>query len=299
MLYRSTWATSASCLSRSQLYLDLLVFSIAGVDTSSTAISYTLWELSRRPDIVRKLQPEIDDAMHDPKIIPDISVLNQLPVLNAIIKESESLSHSRLSALNRCRAALRIYGSAPDLLERVVPAEGTELLGCAIPAGTIVATQSWSLQRNTDVFPSPNTYLPDRWLDADADALREMDAHMMPFGVGLRICAGLAFAQQDLRIVLATIVRNFDVHAPPETNERTMEQRDAFVRDLHLLRDLGLMFYRFSGCLPGCDALQNYSGPPQGVTLFIAFQSCCSVSCMLRRSQPNHAVNSTFVAFVA
>ena len=105
-----------------------------------------------------------------------------------------------------------------------------ELLGCEIPAGTTVATQAWSLHRNASVYPSPETYLPDRWLDSDEETLREMDAHLNPFGIGLRICAGMAFAQQDLRIVIATIARNFDVRSPPETNERTMEIRDAFVR---------------------------------------------------------------------
>ncbi|KAI0036316.1 cytochrome P450 [Vararia minispora EC-137] len=185
---------------------------VAGVDTSSTAISYTLWELSRRPDIIRKLRAEIDSVMHDPKTIPDISVLNSLSYLTAVIKET-----------------LRVYGSAPSLLERVVPSEGIDLLGCKVAPDTIIATQSWSLHRNADVFPSPDTYLPDRWIDADADSLKEMDAHMMPFGIGLRICGGMQFAYQDLRIVLATIARNFDISVPPETPDRSMALRDAFV----------------------------------------------------------------------
>jgi len=68
---------------------------IAGSDTTSTSLSYFLWELSRRPDITKKLQAELDDVMHDPKAIPDISVLQDLPYLNAFIKEGAFICHSR------------------------------------------------------------------------------------------------------------------------------------------------------------------------------------------------------------
>ncbi|KZV62245.1 cytochrome P450 [Peniophora sp. CONT] len=188
---------------------------IAGVDTTSTGLSFTLWELSRRPDIAKKLHAELDSAMPDRKTIPDITVLEKLPYLSAVLKET-----------------LRVYGPGPSLLERVVPETepSFDILGCHIPPGTIVATQSWSLHRDAAVFPSPETYLPERWLDADEAQLADMNAHWMPFGSGIRICGGMAFAYQDLRIALATFARNFDVTAPlDETNDRTMEVRDAFV----------------------------------------------------------------------
>ena len=65
---------------------------MAGTDTTSTSITYLFWELSRRPDIMKKLQAELDEAMTDPKVLPDISVLQQLPYLNAFMKEGKSLS---------------------------------------------------------------------------------------------------------------------------------------------------------------------------------------------------------------
>ncbi|KZV73892.1 cytochrome P450 [Peniophora sp. CONT] len=191
---------------------------IAGVDTTSTLISYTCWELSRRPDIARKLHMELDGVMHDSKTIPDITILENLPYLSAVIKES-----------------LRIYCPAPSMLDRVVPATDAtsgpfELLGCVIPPGTTIATQSWSVHRSAAVFWSPETYLPERWLDADEIQLVEMNAHMMPFGWGIRTCIGQHFAMQTARIAIATLARNFNVTAPlAETNDRTMEPRDAFV----------------------------------------------------------------------
>ena len=50
-------------------------------------MAYMFWELSRRPDIMKKLQAEMDEAMADAKVVPDISVLQELPYLSAFMKE--------------------------------------------------------------------------------------------------------------------------------------------------------------------------------------------------------------------
>jgi len=50
-------------------------------------MTYFLWELTRRPDIVKKLRTELDEAMPDPKVLSEIAVLNELPYLNAFMKE--------------------------------------------------------------------------------------------------------------------------------------------------------------------------------------------------------------------
>jgi Cytochrome P450 len=62
-------------------------FRIAGSDTGSTSLSYFFWELSRRGDIMKKLQQELDEVMPDSQTIPDVLVLQRLPYLNAFIKE--------------------------------------------------------------------------------------------------------------------------------------------------------------------------------------------------------------------
>lgn len=62
-------------------------YSVAGTDTTSISIAFFLWELSRRPDIVQSLRNELDDIMPDRKVLPDITALNELPYLNAFMKE--------------------------------------------------------------------------------------------------------------------------------------------------------------------------------------------------------------------
>ncbi|KAJ7766378.1 cytochrome P450 [Mycena maculata] len=206
---------------------------VAGTDTMSLSLSYFLWELTRRPDILRKLQAEIDGAMPDPKAIPCIKDLNSMEYLNAFIKEG-----------------LRLYGAAPSLLERVVPDTTSKiggddfvLLGYALPPGTIVSTQAWSMHRDPAVFPSSETFLPERWLPSYASSqdgsdeekereearLARMAAHMIPFGAGSRICGGMNLAHLIMRVVLVAVLRNFDVEAAPGTDEKSMDIRDSFV----------------------------------------------------------------------
>jgi len=60
---------------------------MAGTDTTSISMTYFLWELTRRPDIVNKLRAELDEAMPEPKVLPEIAALNELPYLNAFMKE--------------------------------------------------------------------------------------------------------------------------------------------------------------------------------------------------------------------
>ena len=76
--------------------------------------------------------------------------------------------------LTFCVLGMRVYGPAPSLLERVVPSTTTskiddsfDMMGYALPPGTVVATQAWSMHRNPEVFPSPETFLPERWLQVE------------------------------------------------------------------------------------------------------------------------------------
>lgn len=143
---------------------------------------------------------------------------------------------------------LRLYAAAPSLLERVVPAstskngashEVYDMMGYALPPGTIVATQGWSMHRDPSVFPSPETFLPERWLEnssTPSDHLSTMAAHMMPFGIGSRVCGGQNLAQVMLRVAVASFARNFDVSPPPETHEKSMDIKDSFVRRFILSR---------------------------------------------------------------
>ncbi|KAA1473502.1 cytochrome P450 [Dentipellis sp. KUC8613] len=217
LLAQSTAAAdpkSGIVLSEEDVISETMGHLIAGVDTSSVTLSYLCWEVSRRPDIVRHLRTELEQAVADAGLEPagalDTSTLFKLPYLNAFVKEG-----------------LRLYSAVPSLLERIVPpTQGPfTLLGHIIPEGTIIATQPWSMHRDAAVFPDPNAFRPARWLDGTSEAAAQ---HMIPFGLGTRMCGGMNLAQIVLRRVVAAVVLRFDVVAPLETTDKTMEMRDGF-----------------------------------------------------------------------
>ncbi|KAJ7860620.1 cytochrome P450 [Mycena leptocephala] len=183
----------------------------AGSETSSTTLAYLLWQLTCSPDIMQKLQTEVDGIMPDGnREIPDLSVLQALPYMTAFIQEG-----------------LRVHTMVPSLLERIVPPGGNfQLMEYSLPPGTVVGTQAWSVHRDSKVFPSPETFDPDRWLDDKGSAVRA--ASMMPFGLGTRVCVGQALAQAALRIALAALVRNFAVTADQSTTKASMTMKHGF-----------------------------------------------------------------------
>ncbi|KAJ7460229.1 cytochrome P450, partial [Mycena latifolia] len=145
---------------------------IAGTGTTSTTLSHFFWKLSCRSDVMQKLQKEIDNVMPDPRVIPDLSVFQNLPYLNALISEGFCL-----------------HGVLTGILERVVPSTGNyNLMGNNRPPGTVVATQPWSIHRDPRVFPRPDEFDPDRWLYDSTEGSTERAARMMLFGIGTRIC---------------------------------------------------------------------------------------------------------------
>ncbi|KAJ7260207.1 cytochrome P450 [Mycena rebaudengoi] len=199
-------------LTRETVIAEAVSHLIGGSETSSTTLTYCLWELSRHSDIVARLQTEIDAVMPNPAIIPDVTELQALPYLTAFIQEGH-----------------RLHNSVPILLERAVPDTGSfELMGYLLPPGTVVATQSWSMHKDPAVFPSPERFNPERWLDDNEPAKSLRAAHMMPFGLGTRACVGQQLAQASLRIILAVIVRNFTIRAHPTTTAASMTMKQGF-----------------------------------------------------------------------
>ena len=109
---------------------------IAGSGTTAVTLTYLVWVVLQQPDLKRileaectKLQPGFSDAD-----------LEHMDLLNAVINET-----------------LRLYGAAPGSLPRIVPPQGATLGGYHIPGGVTVCTQAYSIHRNPDIFPNPDT----------------------------------------------------------------------------------------------------------------------------------------------
>ncbi|KAJ2995679.1 hypothetical protein NUW54_g7342 [Trametes sanguinea] len=137
---------------------------IAGIDTSTTTFGFMVWELSRRPDVIRRLREELDEIIPDRRTLPDYRVLMKQSYLTAFLNEG-----------------FRMYAAVSSILERVVPStaerqrqgilgvESFDIMGHEIPPGTVVGTQAFSVHRDPDVFPSPERFDSGRWLSPSGD----------------------------------------------------------------------------------------------------------------------------------
>ena len=90
-----------------------------------------------------------------------------------------------------------------------------------IPAGKAVAASISLIHMDQELYPEPQRFNPDRFLD-----WRPKPHEFLPFGGGHRRCIGAAFASMELRIALATLVRDFEVELlekrPPASKRRNI-----------------------------------------------------------------------------
>jgi hypothetical protein len=150
---------------------------LAGIDTTSDTLMFLIWALSlpKHSHIQRKLVDECSsiDADVIENGVVDLDVADRLPYLDAVIKET-----------------LRLYAPLPASEPRMSPVDSV-IDGYVIPRGTVCSMAPYSLHRNADVFPNPLVWDPERWLNADGDALADMKKWWWPFASGARMCIGL------------------------------------------------------------------------------------------------------------
>ena len=163
---------------------ELMTLMLAGHETTATAIAWGLYWLYRYPEIRAKLEAEIASLGAN----PDPMAIAKLPYLDAVCKET-----------------LRIYPVAMLTFPRTV-IESTELMGYKLEAGQVVMGCIHLMHQREDVYPEPNQFKPERFLE------REFDTYeFFPFGGGKRRCIGEALAMLELKLVLATIVTEYDL----------------------------------------------------------------------------------------
>ena len=168
-------------------------FILAGSHTTSSTLTWIVWRVLKNPEVYKKLNAELDEELgtKDRKTIPQHAKLDGLTYLNCVIKEG-----------------LRIDTSVPGSTPRYVPPEGAVLSDYHLPARTIVSIQAYTTHRDPTVYPDPDRFNPERWLDETP----EMRHLFVPFGAdGPRKCIGIHLAYMELRVILATLFHRFEL----------------------------------------------------------------------------------------
>jgi cytochrome P450 / NADPH-cytochrome P450 reductase len=173
-------------------------FLIAGHETTSGLLSYTLYALLKHPDVLRKAYDEVDRVLGgDVNARPTYQQVTQLTYITQILKE-----------------ALRLWPPAPAY--GISPLKDETIGGgkYRLKKGTFITILVTALHRDASVWgPNPDAFNPENF-SREAEAKRPINA-WKPFGNGQRACIGRGFAMHEAALAIGMILQRFklvDVH---------------------------------------------------------------------------------------
>jgi cytochrome P450 len=175
----------ASDMTREEFRDNMVTFLFAGHETTALGLTYTLLCLAQNPEVQAEVRAEVEATCDGAVTAADLPDLERT---GRAIDE-----------------ALRLY--PPVYIFFREAARDVELAGYEIPEGTTLVLPQWVVHRDPAWWDDPETYRPDRFAE---DGDRPEYAYF-PFGGGPRHCIGMRFARMEMKTVLATVLRRFDL----------------------------------------------------------------------------------------
>lgn len=169
-------------------------FLLAGYETSSVCILWTLHLLSKYQDIQQKLADEVISVIGRDRN-PSAEDIDQMPYLQKVVQES-----------------LRICPPIPLVARRA--SEDVYIKGHLIPKDTHVIISIYHQHHNPAVWKDPETFNPERWTNSESEATAHLGS-FIPFILGARNCIGNRFALLEVKVILAMVVQKLSFLPEP------------------------------------------------------------------------------------
>jgi cytochrome P450 len=183
LLLEATDPDTGRPLTREAIRDELVVFLLAGHDTTATTLAYTLWALGRHPEIQDRVAAEVAALGDRSLVVEDVP---NLPYTVQVLHE-----------------ALRICPPAPAIGRLAMTDAVVD--GYRIPGGTNVIIGAYALHHDPALWVEPERFDPDRF---GPDRRKEVDRwQYLPFGAGPRSCIADHFAMLEATLGVATMVR--------------------------------------------------------------------------------------------
>jgi cytochrome P450 len=169
-------------------------------ETTSSALTWSTFLLSKHPDVQTRLRREIHKsiphvgALSDPTV--DVAdVLENMPYLNGV-----------------CNEVLRLYPTIPVTARYTI--RDTIIAGHFVPKSTVIFVVPWAINRNPKLWgPNSEDFVPERWIDKNGrgtmDGGTDSNYSFLTFLHGPRSCIGERFARAELRALLAALIGMF------------------------------------------------------------------------------------------
>ncbi|KIW99563.1 uncharacterized protein Z518_11302 [Rhinocladiella mackenziei CBS 650.93] len=206
-------------LTTSEVEEEIMGITFAGSGTTSNTLAFLIYALSR---------PEgqcYQDELRKELLANggDYFTIKDLPYLKAVIKET-----------------LRLFPTIVSTLPRILDTDQM-IAGFNLPKGTVVGMQNYVHHRDPVLFPRPDEFIPDRWLNEDTKNLNDA---LTPFSLGNRNCIGQNLAMIEICIAVSEVFRSLRLTLNKSMSEDDMEIEDRFAaapRGRKLLVDVDIL----------------------------------------------------------
>ncbi|KAK7595114.1 hypothetical protein V9T40_001547 [Parthenolecanium corni] len=184
---------------------EIMTLIFAGIDTTVTALCFTLLMLAKNQDIQEKVYEEINTVFSGDKN-----------------KSAEFSELTKLTFLDQCiRESLRKLSVVPAV-ERRVTNDVVLSDGRVVPTGSNLILSIYAIHNNPQYYPDPQVWNPYNF---DKDKVAQRPNHtFIPFATGLRQCLGYKFAMMSMKVFISTILQNFKL-----TTDQTEFQLDYYL----------------------------------------------------------------------
>ncbi|KAL1418763.1 hypothetical protein MTO96_025792 [Rhipicephalus appendiculatus] len=172
-----------------------VLFFIAGQNTTSTAISHTMYLLALHPDVQKNLRDEVDECFRVHGDYPSLDVIAKLKYMHCVVSESLRM-YPPVMRIERSPCRDYILSDTGDTEVKVMK-------------GHLVAIPVYSMHHDPEYFPEPSKFDPDRFSDENLENIRPFT--YLPFGEGPRNCIGARLALQAVKLSLLHTIRNVEL----------------------------------------------------------------------------------------
>ncbi|CAI0439172.1 unnamed protein product [Linum tenue] len=170
---------------------------LAGIETSTTTIEWTMSEMMNDSRVLQKAQQEVRQIFGgDSKNHFDETGLHRLKYLDMVIDES-----------------LRLHPPVPLLAPRENRDQEVGFGSYEVPINTNVIVNAWAINRDSRYWTDAERFFPERFIECTTD-YKGNYFQFIPFGAGRRMCPGVSFGLAIVKLILANLLFHFDWTLP-------------------------------------------------------------------------------------
>jgi cytochrome P450 len=188
---------------------------LAGHETSASALTWAAHLLANAPDVQARVHAEVVAQMHE--LAPESSDMKALQLTRNVFRET-----------------LRLFPPVGFMARQA--SQDCPMRDKQVKQGATVVVAPWLIQRHRDIWANPDAFDPDRY---EREETREsMRQGYLPFGMGPRVCMGAAFALQEATLILAELMRVYELravlgHVPEPVGRLTIRSANGVRLTLH------------------------------------------------------------------